>query len=120
MYKNQIEPSSDFTQRTIQKALEIKQKRDMISKILFSLLMFIPFAMREIWLFVRHDYFSISRMPFHEIIFSTYSFMLSNIAFYVLLGASVIVASLYFLGRRQLLVTIKSFSQIFNQARARI
>lgn len=116
---HQIEPSPDFAQKTLAIIKQIRSRRKNFRDACMVCLIFIPFIIREIWTFIRHDYFSVSEMPFSNMIIHTYSFFLTGLAAYILLMLGIIGAGIYLYGNR-LTSKFRFITQIFSQARFRI
>lgn len=118
--KHQINPSSDFAEKIFLKIEKIENQRKFISNAFIVVLIFVPFMFRELWKFARHDYFSISGMPFSQMIVNTYIFFLSNLATYLLLTIGIIGAAIYLLGNRLSSKLRIITNQILGLARFRI
>lgn len=114
MAKYQIHPSSDFLERTILRIMRLDQRRRLVADITKLILIFLPFFIREAWLFVRQDYFSVSHMPMGRLLISAYGFFLSSLTFYLFLIGGAAVAGLYLLGSRRLNFLLRQFNQVFS------
>ncbi len=115
-----INPSSDFTDRVLNQVEKIENQRRFILNAITIILVFTPFIFRELWSFARHDYFSVSRMPYGQMILGTYTFFLSNLATYMLLGIGIIGAGVYLFGNRLSSKIRILTNRIFSQARFRV
>lgn len=120
MRKHQIEPSRDFAERTLLKIARIDEQKKIISHSLALALIFSPFLIRQIWLMVRQDYFSISNLPFAGTVASAYGFFLSALAFYLFLAAGVVGATFYLFSAKFFYRKLRLIQQLFGQARFRI
>ncbi len=120
MRKHQIEPSRDFAERTMLKIIGLDEQKKIVSHALTLFLIFSPFLARQIWLFVRHDYFSISGLPFSHTIVSAYGFFLSALAFYLFLAAGVVGAACYLFSAKYAWRKLRLLQYFFGQARFRI
>lgn len=119
MRKYHIEPSRDFVERTILKIAELDSQKKLIANVFKIALIFTPFIVREVWLLIRHDFFSVSALPFNNMIVSAYGFFISGMAFYLLLSAGVIGCALCLTNSRKFF-RLRFIAQLFNQARFRI
>lgn len=118
--RHQINPPSDFAEKIFLKIEKIESKRKFMLNVFMVTLIFIPFMFIELWKFARHDYFSISGMPFSQIITNTYTFFLSSLATYLLLTIGIIGTAIYLLGNRLFSKLRIITNQIFGLARYRI
>lgn len=83
-----IEPSKRFSNRVMSEVVRCERRRGLIRASLFGLALMTPFVLREIWLFVRNDYFSTNNFPFSNAICYVYHVFLSDFAYYAILGVS--------------------------------
>lgn len=124
MTKYQISPSRNFREETMQKIIDDDRRRKKIYDICFGVFIFTPLLTKQIWLLIRHDYFSLAHWPMAEIFMKTYWIFLSNLTTYFLIGLSVLILAIYFWGSRRLISLFKSliqnFSQIISFGRLRI
>jgi hypothetical protein len=91
-----IEPSPDFSRRTMERIYRLKKRRDFL--ILCEqtiLLIFGPLSLRQLWLLVRNDYFAAAHLPLGNLIVKAYQIFLSWTGVFLLLaigiGASIFV-----------------------------
>lgn len=117
--KHLINPSPNFTERTLFKIQKLENRRRFISDCLMVVLVFAPFIIREMWRFARHDYFSVSGMPFSQTIITAYAFFLSSLAAYLLLAIGIIGAFICLFGSR-FSSKLRFLTQISSQGRFRI
>lgn len=88
--QHNIRPSADFTRKVMSQVGLIERRRRWMGYFLAVVLSMAPLALREIWFFVRHDYFSISSLPMGRFIVEAYRFFLSPAALYILLALSIL------------------------------
>lgn len=88
--KYQIEPSADFSQRLFVKIAAINRRKRWMGYLLAVVLSMVPLAVREAWLFIRGDYFSIANLPMGHLIVGAYRFFLSPVALYILLALGIL------------------------------
>jgi hypothetical protein len=85
-----IEPSPDFSQRTMNKIYSLKKRREFLivceEAVLWT---FSPLALRQLWLLVRNDYFAAAHLPFGNLIVKTYQIFLSWAGIFLLLAIGV-------------------------------
>ncbi len=96
-----IEPSEDFTEKTMSKIYRIERKKRTVLYFLTILLSLSPLAVRETWMMIRADYFSIAGLPFGNLIAGAYRFFMSPVAMYLLLLAGVGISIYYILKLRR-------------------
>lgn len=118
MRKHQIQPSADFTQKTILKIIEADSRRLLAIKIWVVVSVFMPVLTREAWLFVRRDYFSLTHWPYADQVISVYNFFLSGAAAMYLLGFGVLSAFMYLWGFRLLTPTFRFVGHLFEREQA--
>jgi len=92
-----IDPSLHFKARTMKIIARSKRRRRIARDIIFAGMALSPFISQQLWLSMRSDYFSISRMPQGEIISSMYRLFISSSGTYVLLIGAVGLVSLQLL-----------------------
>ena len=86
----QIEPSADFTKRVMTTVGLINRRKRWTGYLLAVIFSMVPLALREIWLFARGDYFSVSTLPMGRLIVGAYEFFLSPAALYILLALGIL------------------------------
>ncbi|MEX1063928.1 MAG: hypothetical protein WD898_04020 [Candidatus Paceibacterota bacterium] len=95
------EPSDGFTERVMAKIYRIERKKRIALYFLTILLSLSPFVLREFWMMVRADYFSISGLPLGGLISRIYGFFISPVALYLLLLAGIGISIYYILKLRK-------------------
>ncbi|MBI2669758.1 MAG: hypothetical protein HYX20_01245 [Candidatus Yanofskybacteria bacterium] len=85
-----IEPSVDFTRRVMNGIKVLERHRRWMGYFAAVVLSMTPLAVREIWMFVRGDYFSASSLPLGNLIIGVYKFFLSPAALYILLALGIL------------------------------
>ncbi|MBI2063128.1 MAG: hypothetical protein HYT61_02720 [Candidatus Yanofskybacteria bacterium] len=85
-----IEPPADFTRQVMAKIGMINRRQRWTGYFLAVVLSMVPLAVREAWLLVRGDYFSVSGLPFGQLVVGAYEFFLSPAALYVLLALGIL------------------------------
>ena len=109
---NQIEPSADFTHRTMLKIKEVESRRKVLLDLWIVFLSMGPYLIQRSWLLVRSDYFSVGQLPFGEIIVSVYNFFVSNTNATLLLAGGIFVAAFYlYMSRSMLMVRFFDFNR---------
>lgn len=88
--QRQIEPSADFSKGVMVKIKMIERQRRWMGYFLAVVLSLTPLAVREIWMMIRGDYFSVSSLPMGRLIVEAYRFLLSPAALYILLALAVL------------------------------
>jgi hypothetical protein len=85
-----IEPSPDFSQRTMSKIYSLKKRRDfLILCEQAALCAFSPLALRQLWLLVRNDYFAAAHLPLGNILVKAYQVFLSWTGVFLLLAIGI-------------------------------
>ena len=94
MHQNQytLEPAQGFVQRVMGEATRVEQQRRTRINIWFGVLALAPFAVRELWFLVRHDFFSVSSFPFGNTLTSVYQAFLSSITAYAFVAGGILLA----------------------------
>lgn len=85
-----VQPSANFTSRIMRQIGIIERRKRWMAYLAASLLSLAPLAIREIWLLIRGDYFSVSTLPMGRLIVGAYNFFLSPAALYILLALGVL------------------------------
>ncbi len=110
MSKCYIQPSEDFTQRTMS-CIEIRQTRkELIRESLFIITIFTPFVVRQAWLLMRSDYFSVERMPMASYILGAYRLFLSPHAMYFFAMSGLLILAVYMVKTRKVSFSIPYLS----------
>ena len=68
----------------------IERRRRWMGYLLAVVLSLVPLAVREIWILIRGDYFSVSSLPMGQLIVGAYNFFLSPAALYILLALGIL------------------------------
>jgi len=85
-----IEPSPDFSQRTIERIYRIKKRQEFLILCEQTILLtFGPLSLRQLWLLVRNDYFAAARLPFGNLIVKAYQIFLSWTGVFLLLAIGI-------------------------------
>lgn len=91
-----IQPSRDFASRTMEKVRKVDKQHRFWTHVWIVVASLAPFVVRETWLFVRGDYFSVSNLPLvGGLVVTAYSFFMSPVAMYLLLSGGIIASILY-------------------------
>jgi hypothetical protein len=118
MHNHKIKPSSDFADKVMVQVAELEKQSKFWDNLVWVILIFSPLLIREVWLLIRHDYFSVGSLPFKDLILSIYNFFVSGLAFNIFLFAGIFFATVYIIFSRRLF-RMKLVTQIFSQARFR-
>ena len=86
---NQVEPTGNFKTRVMREVLGCERQRGIVRLYFFAIIAMSPFVFRMIWSVLRHDYFSISHMPFGHWIYIAYQAFLSSTGAYLMLGVGI-------------------------------
>ena len=86
----QIEPSADFTHRVMSNVKILERRRRWTGYLIAVVLSMVPLAVREAWMFIRGDYFSVGSLPMGQLIVGAYQFFLSPAALYILLSLGIL------------------------------
>jgi hypothetical protein len=89
-----VEPSPDFGQRTMDRIYRLEWRKR-VTWGLVILWIFSPLTLRQLWLLVRNDYFSASRLPFGNTIVGAYYLFLSLKGEFLLLAMGIFVSLLF-------------------------
>ena len=90
MARHHIQPSVDFTSKVMRQVGLIERRRRWMGYLLAVVLSLVPLAVREIWILIRGDYFSVSSLPMGQLIAGAYNFFLSPAALYILLALGIL------------------------------
>lgn len=85
-----IQPSVNFTSKVMRQIGLVERRRRWMGYLAAVLLSLAPLAVREVWLLVRGDYFSVGSLPMGRLIAGAYNFFLSPAALYILLALGVL------------------------------
>jgi hypothetical protein len=96
-----IEPSPDFTSRTMQGVLKLERRHQIKHDLWVLFWALFPVGFREAWVVTRGDYFSISGLPLSTWITRMYTIFMSEIGIAILLGVSIIIFLAYVLRFRR-------------------
>ena len=88
--RHHIQPAADFTSKVMRQVGLMERRRRWIGYLLAVVLSLTPLAVREIWILIRGDYFSVSSLPMGRLIVGAYSFFLSPAALYILLALGIL------------------------------
>ena len=87
-----VEPSAQFTQRVMNAAVGIEKQRRTRIAVWFALLAIAPYAVRQLWSFIRGDFISVASLPFGHALSEAYLAFMSSTATYVLLAFGILLA----------------------------
>lgn len=96
--KYHIEPSPDFTIRTMGRIIKLERtmrKKRIMTDAMFVATALLPFVAQKVWLNLRYDAFDISPLPFGQIIRVIYNMFLSPVTAIVLLSVGALCALAY-------------------------
>jgi len=99
---NLIEPTAGFKAKVMAGVTQYERRRDAVIKRWVVILAATPFVLRQIWLLVRHDYFSASSMPFSELLINTYHAFLTPLAMYGFMGLAIVGVLVAFVPRQKM------------------
>lgn len=88
--RHYIQPSADFATKIMRQIGILERRKRWTAYLAAVLLSLTPLAVREIWLLIRGDYFSVGSLPLGQLIVGAYSFFLSPAALYVLLALGIL------------------------------
>ncbi|MFH1769050.1 MAG: hypothetical protein ABH833_00075 [Parcubacteria group bacterium] len=88
-----IEPTDGFTHNVMTGVISCEKFRAKCISLSLVALAIMPFAIRGVWSLVRNDYFSLSTLPFHGVLYNAYHMFMSPITFYVFLGAGIVMTT---------------------------
>jgi hypothetical protein len=117
LQKFQIEPSSDFTEKTITRVMNMEHKKDIRFKVLAVALVATPWIWRQIWytFFIHGNHFNVAHLPFGEYIAVVYTILLSSMVTLTLLAISAIIVILAVFSYRRLQRIFSSITRSFGQ-----
>lgn len=91
-----IQPSVDFVKRTMKRIQKIEKQRRFWIQVWAVVASLAPFVVRETWMFVRGDYFSVSGLPLvGSLVVAAYQLFLSPIGLYLLLFGGIVASVIY-------------------------
>lgn len=85
-----VEPSVHFAGRVMAQVGLLERRRRWLNYLGAVILSMVPLALREVWLVIRHDYFSVLHWPMGRLITQAYRFFLSPAALFVLVALAVL------------------------------
>ncbi len=92
-----LDPSVDFVPNIMDRAVRYEKQRRSRINFLFAIIALAPFATREVWSLVRHDYISLSKLPWGGFLVQAYSVIMSPTAIVGFLALGFLLA-LFILG----------------------
>lgn len=96
-----IEPSPDFAERTIGKICRIEKRRcTFIRHGSITLAALAPLVLKQSWLFIRNDYFSLSSFPLGNLVVPTYRFVISFSGSLLLIAVGISFSTFFVLRTR--------------------
>lgn len=91
-----IEPSPEFFQTTMGKIYRVEARRQTVFRYGWIFILTVaPFAIKHLWMVVRHDYFSLSKVPFSDLIVPTYQFAISYAGDFALITTGIFASALF-------------------------
>jgi hypothetical protein len=98
-----IEPTPDFAKRAMGKIYRLERRRHLWAMFygLTALWIFSPLTVRQLWLWIRNDYFSASNFPLGDFVVPIYHFLISSYGIFLLLAAGILVSSWFVLRSRR-------------------
>ncbi len=91
-----IEAPCEFVDCVMDKVSSIEKSRVLRMQVFFGLVALTPIAVRLVWHFVRHDFFSVSGYPFGSVLIKIYGLAMAPATFIILFGIGFIIASRWF------------------------
>lgn len=96
-----IRPPRDFAERVLTQAKQLEQRRSWLIRIGIGFWAVGPITIRQLWMLVRADYFSLSSLPLGDWLVRSYGAALSPLAMYLLIASGVGTASAYYVVRNK-------------------
>ena len=94
-----IEPTPDFCRRVMRRILGLEKRKCFYALYGWAAILALgPLALRQLWLWIRNDYFSASNLPLGYFIVLVYSFLISFYGIFLFVAAGMVV-SLWFVLR---------------------
>ena len=99
-----IRPSRDFSVRILATITDYEQRRHRLTLVGLTLLAVSPIVLRQLWLILRQDYFSVAQWPLGNLLTWSYNlFVISSLALYLaIVSGTVTAGTLYYLRNQRL------------------
>lgn len=88
-----MEPSTGFARKVVDHAMLYEKQRRARVNTWFAIVALAPFAIRELWSLVRHDYISVEHLPLGHLITQAYGVFMSSFALYALIAGGLLLAT---------------------------
>ncbi len=94
-----VEPTPDFCRRVMKRILGLEKRKCFYTLYGWAAILALgPLALRQLWLWIRNDYFSASNFPLGDFIVPIYHFFVSSYGMFLFFVAGILV-SLWFVLR---------------------
>lgn len=110
-----IEPSSNFVERTLDHIQKTEHKLTITSNLYIIGFSILPLISQETWLIIRNDFISVIQLPYGHILLETYKYLITP-ACSIALGVLPISAIAYLLTKPRLLPAWQRLKFYFNIA----
>src|SRR3989344_423733 len=92
-----IRPSRDFSARTLATITDYAQRRHRLTLVGLTLLAVSPIVLRQLWLILRQDYFSVAQWPLGNFLTWSYTlFVISSLALYLAIVSGTVTAGTFY------------------------
>ena len=80
-----VEPTPDFCRRVMKRILSLEKRKCFYALYGWAVILALgPLALRQLWLWIRNDYFSVSGFPFSHFVVPAYHFLISSYGIFLL------------------------------------
>lgn len=97
-----VKPTPDFSRRAMKAILRLEKRKCFY--VLYSgaaVFALGPLALRQLWLWIRNDYFSASSFPLGYFVVPIYQFLISSYGMFLLFAVGVLISSRFILRARR-------------------
>jgi len=97
--KFDVEPTPGFSQMLMKRILSLEKRKYFYALYGWAVILALgPLALRQLWLWIRNDYFSASNFPLGDFVVPIYHFLISSYGMFLLFAVGILV-SLWFVLR---------------------
>ncbi len=94
-----VEPTPDFCRRVMKRILGLEKRKCFYTLYGWAAILALgPLALRQLWLWIRNDYFSASNFPLGYFVVPIYHFLISSYGMFLFVAVGIVV-SLWFVLR---------------------
>lgn len=97
-----VEPTPDFCRRVMRRILGLEKRKCFYALYGWAAVLALgPLALRQLWLWIRNDYFSASNSPLGYFVVPIYHFLISSYGMFLFFAVGILVSSWFVLRSRR-------------------